>query len=90
MEAASDSAKNVLIIALVFQVLMNTVFSGPMMYYISMINLLQFIFHTPIMSIIHPANVMSFFNIMIPIVMFDVLSDVPLFQPYFEDSVEPE
>ena len=36
------------------------------------------------MSIIFPANVMSFFSLMIPLVMFDILSDVPEFEQYFE------
>jgi len=34
------------------------------------------------MNVVHPANVVKFFNIMIPIVMFDFLADVPLFQDY--------
>ena len=56
---------------------MNSVFSKAFKYMVSMINSLQFIFHSPIMVVVHPANVMNFFNIMIPIVMFDVLSDIP-------------
>jgi hypothetical protein len=34
------------------------------------------------MNIIFPANVMSYFSLMIPIVMFDLLSDIS----YFEDK----
>jgi hypothetical protein len=37
------------------------------------INPLQLILHLPIMSVIVPANVLSLFKILIPIVMFDVL-----------------
>ena len=57
---------------------------------ISLINQLQFTFHTPIFNVIHPANVMSYFELMITIVMFDVLSDIPQLQAYYEDDVEPE
>ena len=35
------------------------------------------------MSVIFPANVMSFFQIMIPLVMFDVLNDIPFFSSFF-------
>jgi hypothetical protein len=51
-----------------------------------MINAMQFIFHLPIMSIIFPANVMSFFSLMIPLVMFDILSDIPELEQYFESN----
>ena len=37
------------------------------------------------MNVVHPANVMNFYFIMIPIVMFDILSDLPWFEPYFRD-----
>jgi hypothetical protein len=37
------------------------------------------------MVMVHPANVMNFFNIMIPIVMFDVLSDVPQVDDFFSE-----
>ena len=36
------------------------------------------------MNISEPANLMNFFNFMIPLVMFDVLSDVPQFEDFFE------
>ena len=43
------------------------------------------------MNIVHPANVMNFFNIMIPIVMFDVLADVPQVDEYFSRfDVDPD
>ena len=34
------------------------------------------------MNISVPANVMNFFKIMIPMVMFDVLSDIPQFEEF--------
>ena len=68
-----------MMITLVVQVLLRTVFSGSLVDMVSLINALQFIFHLPIMNIIFPANLMSYIKIMIPLVMFDVLSDVPYF-----------
>ena len=70
-------------ITLFVQVLLRTVFASSLIHMVSLINALQFIFHLPIMSIVFPANVMSFFSIMIPLVMFDVLSDVPFFESFF-------
>jgi hypothetical protein len=58
---------------------------------VSVINSLQFIFHLPIMNIIFPANVMTFFDTMIPIVMFDVLADIPQAEDFFSRfDVDPE
>ena len=74
---STTDTKIVIIFAIVLQVLMSSIFKNSFKYMVSMINALQFIFHFPIMNIVFPANVMNFFNIMIPIVMFDVLSDIP-------------
>ena len=72
-----------MMITLVVQILMHTIFYGSLIYMISLINALQFVFHLPIMNIIFPANVMSFISIMIPLVMFDVLDDIPYFESFF-------
>jgi len=36
------------------------------------------------MNVIFPANVMSYFSFMIPLVMFDVLDDIPWFESFFD------
>jgi hypothetical protein len=74
---SSENTKDIVLAALIFYVLMNSIFANSFKCMISMINALAFIFHLPIMNIIHPAIVMNVFNIMIPIVMFDVVEDVP-------------
>ena len=38
------------------------------------------------MSIVFPANVIGFFKTLIPVVMFDFLSDVPIIEDIFEES----
>ena len=65
---------------------MNTILAGSMVYMVSMINAFQFTFHLPIMSIVFPANVIGFFKTMIPVVMFDFLSDLPFLEQFFEQS----
>ena len=51
---------------------------------ISVINALQFVFNFPIMRIVMQANVMSYLNIVIPIVMFDIIDSVPIISDQFE------
>ena len=72
-----------MMITLIVQVLLRTVFSSSLIHMVSLINALQFIFHLPIMSVIFPANLLSYFTFMIPLVMFDVLDDIPLFESFF-------
>ena len=50
------------------------------------INPLQLILHLPIMSVIVPANVLSLFKILIPIVMFDVLEGNQFIQNLFGEQ----
>jgi len=53
-----------------------------------MINSLQLIFHLPIMSIIAPANIITMFQILIPVVMFDVMESMDFFGDMFPNSEE--
>jgi hypothetical protein len=48
--------------------------SGSMDYFIEMLNVLQIVIHFPMLGIVLPANVIFFFKIILPIVMFDVLN----------------
>ena len=56
---------------LAFNVLMSG--SEAMDYFIGLINALQMVIHLPMLWIIMPGNVTLFFQIILPIVMFDVL-----------------
>jgi len=53
---------------------------------LGMIRSLQLIIHMPIMSMVVPSNVITLFNILIPIVMFDILEDFQVFQSIYPDS----
>jgi len=66
--------------------LFNIVLAGSLGPIMGMINSLQLIFHLPIMSIIAPGNVVTLFNIMIPVVMFDIMESLNLWDGVFPDS----
>ena len=61
IDNAISDTEFLLNIAVAFNVAMNTIFSGSMIYLASMINAFQFIFHLPIMTVIFPANIIGFF-----------------------------
>ena len=54
---------------------MNLFLAGGMRYMFSLFRSLQMIFHFPLMRIILPANLASFYGIMIPLIMFDILEN---------------
>ena len=51
-----------------------------------MVNALQLTLHLPIMSTVAPANVIAMWNIIIPVVMFDIIEKIPWIQEIFPDS----
>ena len=48
---------------------------GEMKYFIQLIRALQMILHLPIIFVLVPGNIGMFYEILIPIVMFDVLEN---------------
>jgi hypothetical protein len=44
--------------------------------------------HIPILNIVLPANVISVFSIMIPLVMYDVLEPLGILEYFYPDSVD--
>ena len=60
-------------IMLIVTFAMNLIMSGAMVYMIAMVRSLQMILHLPLLKVILPGNVSMLFEIMIPIVMFDIL-----------------
>jgi len=59
------------LLAVVF--LLSFLFEGAVLYLIAMIRSMQMVLHFPIMNIVMPSNIMTTFQILIPIVMFDIL-----------------
>jgi hypothetical protein len=86
--SASENSKVTLKSSFIGTFILNIVLQGAMHFILSMIRSLQLIIHLPIMSMVIPSNVMTMFNILIPIVMFDVLEDLQIFNEIFPDSEE--
>ena len=64
--------------SLIGAVILNISFKGALYLILGMINSLQLILHLPIMNIVLPANVMTMFTILIPVVMFDITEELGL------------
>ena len=62
-------------IILVLAIFINIIFSGASWHVFTMIRCLQIILHLPMMKTIFPANVSMIFSILVPVVMFEILSD---------------
>ena len=69
-----------------FSFAINVVFSQALALLLGMINSLQIIFHLPILYVVMPGNVQTLFQIMVPVVMFDILENFELIQNLFPDS----
>ena len=63
---------------------MSFVLSTAMQYLFQMINPLQIIFHLPALNLGIPSNAMAFFAIVVPIVNFDCLGEVPIWKKFLE------
>jgi len=53
--------------------LLNIVFSGGMLYFLTLIRSLQIVLHIPMLKVILPGNVSLFFSQVISVAMFDIL-----------------
>ena len=62
-------------IIFIVSIAMNVIFQGGMRYYMLLIRILQLILHLPIFHIMVPGNVSMLFQILIPIVTFDIISE---------------
>jgi hypothetical protein len=56
---------------------LNILFEGSLSELLGMIKALQLVYHLPIMSTVAPANVIVMWNILIPLVMFDLVEKIP-------------
>ena len=72
LESAASSKKLVLILLLVTAVL-NVFFPGPLKALVSLARSLQLILHLQLLAINTPGLVRSFFQLIVPVAMFDVL-----------------
>ena len=79
MEFAAESVVD-LMNGLIVSGGVSTVFISSMMSFLTqMINPLQIIFHLPAINYNYPGNAMEFFSIIVPIVNYDVLENIPVY-----------
>jgi hypothetical protein len=61
------------------------VFTGAFALMLSMINPLQIIMHLSILHVPMPGNVQTLFQTLMPIITFDILENLDIFENYFAD-----
>ena len=88
MMSSADATKELMNGSIMSSVVANILISGSLSQIMGMINSLQLVFHLPIMSIIAPANIITMFQILIPVVMFDVMESMDFFSDMFPNSEE--
>ena len=72
---SAETAEFGMLILFLFIFLMHQFLAGGLKYMLSLFRSLQMIFHFPLMQIILPGNLASFYEIMIPLIMFDILEN---------------
>ena len=82
----TEGVKNFINNSLIGAVILNISFKGALFLILGMINSLQLILHLPIMNIVIPANVMTMFTILIPVVMFDITEELDLLSRFFPEN----
>ena len=82
----TEGVKNFINSSLIGAVILNISFKGALFLILGMINSLQLILHLPIMNIVIPANVMTMFTILIPVVMFDITEELDLLSRFFPEN----
>jgi hypothetical protein len=69
----TQDSETVFMITLGTAFVLNFVLSGQELWYVQMVRSLQIVLHFALFQIKCPANVMTLFKILIPVVMFDIL-----------------
>ena len=62
-----------LVFVIVF--LLHQLLQGGLKYMLSLFRSLQMIFHFPLLRLVLPGNLASFYGVMIPLIMFDLLEN---------------
>lgn len=69
---------------------LNLLITGSLSKLLGFITSLQLILHLPLMAIPIPPNVITMFEILIPVVMFDVLEGIDFFENLFDSDEEAD
>lgn len=70
---AEEASRKGMVAGFILNLILSYFCPSGLIYMVSMINALQIILHLPIMNISVPANTMSTFENIVPIVAFDVI-----------------
>ena len=89
-EARIALAKLMLNLSIAVQVFLSLFAGGGMTFIIAMIQSLQIIIHFPIFNIRFPASIMTFYEILLPFVMFDILQSFETSEKMFTNFFHPE
>ena len=73
--ASAENSKDGGRMVLVMTMGINLFFSAAFVYMVQWINSTQMIIHLPMMQIIVPANVSAYFQAILPIITFDIISE---------------
>jgi hypothetical protein len=87
-EVTADVIQKVMIDVLIGSFAINFLIQGAMAQILQTIRSLQMIVHLPMLRVIMPANVSMFFQILMPIVIFDIFDPVPLLELYLSFDSE--
>ena len=85
-EQGSSGLKGMMIISFCI----NLILSGAMSYMVGWINSLQLIIHLPMLMTLIPANVASFFSLILPIVQFDLIPPEYSYELFLSFDDEPD
>jgi len=72
--------------AFVASIVINMFLKGILFMVLGMIESMQIVVHLPLIDIPMPANVIFMFRVLIPLVNFDILDDLGIFEMVFPDS----
>lgn len=71
--------------SIIFSLVIGIFFSAALGYLLQMIGIIQIALHLPLLNVRFPANAISFFSIIIPIVNYDLLDDNQWYNDHLTD-----
>ena len=82
MISSAQTSKSLIMGNTVSQMVISLFLGGSLSFLVSVVDQLQLIIHLPILNIEIPANGMEFFSLAVPIVTYDVLENIELYNNF--------
>ena len=86
LDKGASHTETALMFSLVFTMTLGLWLTGALSLLVGFINAMQLIVHLPIFNVAFPANVMTFFRYLIPIVMFDIMQHLDVITGIFKPN----